>query len=361
MSVAGCVSLLRVTEMKLKSLMMLVIAVGCGLVAMLGVRQVLNRGDQKEEVKKANVLVTIAEIAPGTPLNESNVKFKSWPIDQIPEGSVTKLEEYKERSIKTRAVPGEIVMKAKLSEQGVRGASVEIPDGKRVFTTSVDMTKTHSGLILPGDFVDVYVTFTARKPQGGMSTITKVILERVKIFATDHLTDVGGTESNQVKSKNISLLLSPREGAMLKLAEKKGEVHLALRSQSDDSDTEDVQFDDQELAEVFSIDGSEYLDDGEETQGDVKQDQQPVAEKEKESKSAKAFLDEQQEPQMMTSAEANVEPLEEEKKMWQIEIFSGEEKIVQEVELLEEELDDQQAALKNLWDSFTKRQKQKIN
>lgn len=346
--------------MKLKSLMMLVVAVGCGLVAMLGVRQVLNRGNQKEEVKKASVLVTIAEIAPGTPLSESNVKFKSWPIDQIPEGSVTKLEEYKDRSIKTRAVPGEIVMKAKLSEQGVRGASVEIPDGKRVFTTSVDMTKTHSGLILPGDFVDVYVTFTARKPQGGLSTITKVILERVKIFATDHLTDVGGTESNQVKSKNISLLLSPREGAMLKLAEKKGEVHLALRSQSDHSDTEDVQFDDQELAEVFSIDGSQYLDDEEQTQGDVKQEQ-PLAEKTKKSKSAKEFLDEQQEPQMMTSAEAEVEPVEEEKKMWEIEIYSGEEKIVQEVELLEEELNDQQAALKNLWDSFTRKQKQKIN
>lgn len=342
---------------------------------MLGVRQVLNRGDQREEVEKANVLVTIAEIAPGVPLDESNVKFKSWPMEQIPEGSVTKLEEYKDRSIKTRAVPGEIVMKAKLSERGVRGASVEIPDGKRVFTTSVDMTKTHSGLILPGDFVDVYATFTARKPTGGMSTITKVILERVKIFATDHLTDVGGTESNQVKSKNISLLLTPREGAMLKLAEKKGEVHLALRAQSDDSDTEDVQYDDAELAEVFSIDKSEYLDEDQEgpegdvkNKSDVKDDPRAVAGKSEKSMTAKEFLDEHQEsqnqdPQMMTSAEAEVEPaLEEEKKMWQIEIYSGEEKIVQEVELLEEELTDQQAALKNLWDSFTKKQpKAKIN
>ncbi len=186
---------------------MLVVAVGCGLVAMLGVRQVLNRDVKRKRSKRANVLVTIAEIPPGTPLDVSNVKFKSWPIDQIPEGAVTQLEEYNKRSIKTRAVPGEIVMKAKLSEPGVRGASVEIPDGKQVFTASVDMTKTHSGLILPGDFVDVYATFSARKAEGGRTTITKVILERVKIFATDHLTDVGGSDSNQVKSKNISLLL----------------------------------------------------------------------------------------------------------------------------------------------------------
>eukprot|EP00389_Voromonas_pontica_P008946 GDKH01013617.1.p1 GENE.GDKH01013617.1~~GDKH01013617.1.p1 ORF type:complete len:61 (-),score=6.51 GDKH01013617.1:8-190(-) len=57
--------------MKVKSLMMLVIAVGCGLVAMLGVRQILNKDDQQVEVKTANVLMTIAEIPPGTPLNES--------------------------------------------------------------------------------------------------------------------------------------------------------------------------------------------------------------------------------------------------------------------------------------------------
>ena len=193
-----------------------------------------------------------------------------------------------------------------------------------------------------------------------MSTITKVILERVKIFATDHLTDVGGTESNQVKSKNISLLLSPREGAMLKLAEKKGEVHLALRAQSDSTDSEDVQFDDDELAEVFSIEGSEYLKDGEEpVQGDVKKkEKQEVVQKEKEPQSAKQFLDEEQEPQQMTSTGAEVEPLEEPKKMWQIEIYSGEEKIVQEVELLEEEIEDQKAALKDLWEVFTTKQKQ---
>jgi pilus assembly protein CpaB len=55
-------SLWQVTDMKIKSVMMLVIAVGCGLVAMLGVQQVLNSGDKKVEVKTANVLVTIAEI-----------------------------------------------------------------------------------------------------------------------------------------------------------------------------------------------------------------------------------------------------------------------------------------------------------
>ncbi len=345
--------------MKMKSLMMFVIAVGCGLVAMLGVKQALNKGGRAEEVPMANVLVTIAEISPGTPLNESNVKFKAWAIDQIPEGAVTSLEEYQERSIKTRAVPGEIVMKAKLSEQGARGASVEIPDGKRVFTTSVDMTKTHSGLILPGDFVDVYVTFTARRQEGGLSTITKVILERVKIFATDNLTDAGGSETNQVKSKNISLLLDPREGAILKLAEKKGEVHLALRAASDETDTEDVQFDDAELAEVFSIGESDYQENKQDQQSEFDEESsQPVTKSESNSEAAKKFLDEEQQPQELVSAEAE---LEDEKKMWQIEIYAGEEKVIHEVELIEEEVNDQSASLKGLWDAIKSKQKATIN
>ena len=46
-------------------------------------------------------------------------------------------------------------MVAKLNEKGVFGGSSEIPKGMRVATVPVTVTETHSGLILPGDRVDV--------------------------------------------------------------------------------------------------------------------------------------------------------------------------------------------------------------
>ena len=83
--------------MKMKSLVLLAMAIGCGLVAMLGVQQVLS-GDKKPPAETGKVLVAITNIMPGQPLDDSNVAFKAWDKNDIPQGAVTTHEEYQERS-----------------------------------------------------------------------------------------------------------------------------------------------------------------------------------------------------------------------------------------------------------------------
>ena len=73
--------------MKMKSLVLLAMAIGCGFVAMLGVRQVLS-GDKKP-VETAKVLEAVTNIMPGVPLDDTNVVLKEWPKDKIPQGAVT--------------------------------------------------------------------------------------------------------------------------------------------------------------------------------------------------------------------------------------------------------------------------------
>jgi len=136
--------------MKMKSLVLLAMAIGCGLVAMLGVQQVLS-GDKKPAVETGKVLVAITNIMPGQPLDESNVAFKEWDKKDIPEGVVTKHEEYQERSLRVSAFPNEPIMIAKLNEKGVFGGSSEIPRGMRVATVPVTVTKTHRMIdVTPG-------------------------------------------------------------------------------------------------------------------------------------------------------------------------------------------------------------------
>ena len=60
--------------MKMKSLVLLAMAIGCGFVAMLGVRQVLS-GDKKP-VETAKVLEAVTNIMPGVPLDDTNVVLK---------------------------------------------------------------------------------------------------------------------------------------------------------------------------------------------------------------------------------------------------------------------------------------------
>ncbi len=75
--------------MKMKSMVLFAVAICLGLVAMLGVRQVMsqNRGSDPEYTQ---VLVAVTDIAAGVPLDETNVTFRKWPIDAVPEGAVTK-------------------------------------------------------------------------------------------------------------------------------------------------------------------------------------------------------------------------------------------------------------------------------
>ncbi len=237
--------------MKMKSLVLLAMAIGCGLVAMLGVQQVLS-GDKKPPTETGKVLVAITNIMPGQPLDDTNVAFKAWDKNDVPQGAVTKPEEFLERSLRVSAFPNEPIMVANLNEKGVFGGSSEIPKGMRVATVPVTLTKTHSNLILPGDRVDVVVTYTmARHVSGQMNSQAgeikkaKTILQYIEIFATDNVRQsaVPNGETKEVSAKNISLLVTPDQYVLLMLAESKGAISLALRHRGDDSQSQPSEVD----------------------------------------------------------------------------------------------------------------------
>ena len=70
--------------MKNQSLILLVVAVGCGLVAMLGVKQVISQKPAEVE-ETVQVLSAAAEIQPGEPLNDLNTKFVEISLTSVPE------------------------------------------------------------------------------------------------------------------------------------------------------------------------------------------------------------------------------------------------------------------------------------
>jgi pilus assembly protein CpaB len=135
-------------------------------------------------------------------------------------------------------------------------ASYEIPKGMRVVTVSVNLTKTHSGLITPGDRVDVLVTYKARTAEDGLVTRTKAVLEYIQIFATDSLRRGGeSSEGGEIKAKNISVLVSPDQANLLMLAESKGQLTLALRSKNDTTSSESVTADERSLDDTKALSG----------------------------------------------------------------------------------------------------------
>jgi pilus assembly protein CpaB len=310
--------------MKMKSLVLLAMAIGCGLVAMLGVRQVLS-GDKGPAVDTVKVLVAVTGIMPGQPLDDTNVAFKDWPKDRVPQGAVTTPEQYAERSLRVTAVPNEVIMAAKLNEKGVFGGSAEIPAGMRVATVPVTATQTHSGLILPGDRVDVVVTYTMHKAANGQMNTqqgeirkARTILQYIEVFATDNIrisAVPNGENTKEVSAKNISLLVTPDQYNLLALAAEKGKITLALRHRGDKEEVHPKIYDEQLFDTDALTKGNEDKKDDESTDSGKNKDVRRALDKEQSKTAVKE------------------EPKEEAKPSWKIRVYEGDKLREEQVEL----------------------------
>jgi pilus assembly protein CpaB len=206
--------------MKPKSLLMFAVAAGCGLVAMLGAQQVMSRNNGPK-IENVKVLVAREEIESGVRLTADAVVFRDYPKDTVPEGAVTKEEDYVERALKHRAYPGQPILIPQLGEKGQFGSSLQIPKGMRLATLKVDPTMIHSGIMKPGDRVDVVLTYKVMKRNAPPDTNHTMGQE------------TGETETIAKDVKGVSLLVSPVQAEFLKYAESKGDLHLTLRGTLD--------------------------------------------------------------------------------------------------------------------------------
>src|SRR5258705_3654963 len=167
--------------MKMKSLILIFIALGCGLVATIGISQVMERnsGGGSATIKMEQILVAKGDIDIGAVLDANSVQLEEWPANKVPEGAVRALEEVSGKFPKARFYKGEPILLAKISDKN-RQASTNIPDGYRTSTIKVDEDTVMEG-IGPGDRVDVMVFL--RKGEGIQQTGVYPIIKNVRVFS----------------------------------------------------------------------------------------------------------------------------------------------------------------------------------
>ena len=228
--------------MRAKSMVLLLIAGVCGLVASIGVSQVLERNNNNKggETPMGELFVAVADIDIGAKLDATNVKLDKWPKDRVPEGAIRKLEDLKDKFPRVRLYAGEPILTAKLmdSNSGVDN-SAKIPDGYRVVSVKVTMDEVVSGLVKPGDRVDV-IAFV-KKSQEINKTMAQTILKDVRVFAinaeTERSTDA--SSGDQVIAKTVSLLVKPNQVESVMLAAELGKLRLSMRKPGDNTPHDD--------------------------------------------------------------------------------------------------------------------------
>ncbi len=241
--------------MKAKPMLLLVVALGCGLVAMLGVQQVMSGPTQEEPTapETVDVMVATKDVDRFGILDESNTEFKTISIKDAPEGAITSRSDVENSALRYGAVKGDFILLSKLTDKNHK-PSKEIPEGMRVVTVSVNQTKTHSGLLRPGDHVDVVLTYKFNGPNRESIQRTVTVLQDIEVFASGNVrrSTFKTEEGNEIKAKNISLLASPDHANLLMLAESRGQLTLSLRKEGDRSKIEAKAFDEEMLSAIGS-------------------------------------------------------------------------------------------------------------
>lgn len=235
--------------MKNQSLILLVVAAGCGLVAMLGVKKAISQ-KPVETVETIQVLSAIADIQVGARLDELNTKFVEVPAATAPEGAITSLEEITERSLKVPVMPGDWILKSKLTEPGEVGAVASIPPGMAVVTIPVDATTSHSGMMRPGNRVDLLLSYDDNSTGRNIKKMITV-MEFVEVFAVDNRI-YGIDKEGDGLAKNISLLVEPEQGKVVNLAKRLGELSTMLRPNGDVTSSGKTEISSEFLDSAFS-------------------------------------------------------------------------------------------------------------
>ncbi|MBI3837349.1 MAG: Flp pilus assembly protein CpaB [Planctomycetia bacterium] len=227
--------------MRSKSILLLALALGCGLVASIGISQIIE-GRNKAPSADSDVqpiFVAMTDINANEVLSAQVIKLEEWPKKMVPAGALTKLENVEGKRARTKLYQGEPIVAAKLlgANESV-GAANQIPAGYRVAHVKVDAVTGGNNLILPGDRVDVLVF----RNTGDMNaTAAKIVLQDIKVFAVDthtetEFTRTKGDQSEPMTAKTIALLVTPQQSVILHAAsEISGSVRLALRNPEDES------------------------------------------------------------------------------------------------------------------------------
>jgi pilus assembly protein CpaB len=227
--------------MRPKSLLLLALALGCGLVASIGISQVMDRrGKSPAGIETVPIFVALHNINLGDPIDEKMVSLQEWPKDKVPRGALSKMDELVGRRPRTAIIEGEPILEAKLLDPGQIADPIRsIPKGMRLKTIAVDAEKSAAGLLGPGDRVDVQL-FVRKDQKTGIETAkSKVILQNIRVFAVDQTVQRSpdGSEERTI-AKTVSLMLLPEQASKLSLAEQIGELSLIPRNPDDQEASE---------------------------------------------------------------------------------------------------------------------------
>jgi len=200
---------------------------------------------EKASAPLTRYLVAARPLKAGTLTRDED--FASGPLDSVPSGAIVDTTDDRKRLlgslVRKSLDTGSPITSENVLPRGDRGflASVLEP-GTRAISIKVDAESGVSGLIKPGDYVDVLLTQVAANADVARRALSETLLQNVRIIAIDQEIVQGGGANNATAAKvaqTVSLQLAPEQVKRIAVAKHLGTLSLAMRSAVELRDTAD--------------------------------------------------------------------------------------------------------------------------
>jgi pilus assembly protein CpaB len=198
-----------------------------------------------------DVLVAAADIPMGQGLKAPDLRWLAWPADSVPSAVIRRsefpnaVEETAGSIARTNFFGGEPIRREKLIKADGGGfMSAILPAGMRAVAMSIDTRGASSagGFILPNDRVDIIRTYRDEESSrsGGVDVImSETILTNIRVLAIgQNIQERNGEKV--VTGETATLELTPAQAETIALAQKIGQLSLALRSIADANQVQDA-------------------------------------------------------------------------------------------------------------------------
>jgi pilus assembly protein CpaB len=206
--------------MKQKNVVLMVIAVGCGLAAAFLTSQM----NAKNQVEQVDVIVAAKDLPVGTTITRDElnklVKIKSVPKDALPPAYVTNMEELVDKRL-SRPLRAEETFNP---QDLLKGGAITLPPGYNMVSLPVSVGQAAAGFVGPGSRVDVIASVRLSNQLKAFPLLVNML-----VVAVDTQTTYQG--NGVFPSLNmVSFAVKPKEALVLSLAKSRGcNLELMLR------------------------------------------------------------------------------------------------------------------------------------
>jgi len=222
----------------------LAVALVIGGLAALAARGYLNKQmasiEAKAKGKTVTVIVAKGDIAKGVKLSTENLALRAIPLE-FSQSTAVSPEDVERIDGQVLAYPvksGEMIMWGLMETQRARTFSARIENGRRAMTVPVDEINSISGMLEPGDSIDLMVTLDRAGKK-----FTFPVMQNVEVLATGQRSqdDPKGGETRQYT--NVTIDSTATEAQWIIAAREGGKLTALLRNPGDKAPLDNKRYD----------------------------------------------------------------------------------------------------------------------